>query len=268
MLRIGDFARLGRVTVKALRHYEEEGLLAPREVDRATGYRYYAPEQLEALSWIVLLKDFGFRLDEVRRLLADPAALPDALARRRAALASAIDAESRRLQRLDAFQRMLDGEPPPPVTLRALEPQLAYTLRDRASLESGRITAMFEAAERRARKSRADASPFLLFHEVGDWADQLDVEVCVPVADAIDGARVVPGCAAAGALVYRGPYEQTPSLAGALAAWLTGSGDEITGPIREVYHRFGADQAGYRLPPRVLARSVEDYVTELQVPVA
>ena len=41
LLRIGDFARLGRVTVKALRHYEEEGLLAPREVDRATGYRYW-----------------------------------------------------------------------------------------------------------------------------------------------------------------------------------------------------------------------------------
>ena len=43
MLRIGDFARLGRVTVKALRHYEEEGLLAPREVDPATGYRRYDP---------------------------------------------------------------------------------------------------------------------------------------------------------------------------------------------------------------------------------
>jgi len=37
MLRIGDFARLGGVTVRALRHYDEEGLLAPARVDEATG---------------------------------------------------------------------------------------------------------------------------------------------------------------------------------------------------------------------------------------
>jgi len=61
MLKIGDFARLGRVTVKALRHDEEEGLLKPRDIDPATGYRYYAPEQL---AWIVLLKDFGFRVGD------------------------------------------------------------------------------------------------------------------------------------------------------------------------------------------------------------
>ena len=41
MLRIGDFARLGGVTVRALRHYEAEGLLAPAQVDEATGYRSY-----------------------------------------------------------------------------------------------------------------------------------------------------------------------------------------------------------------------------------
>jgi DNA-binding transcriptional MerR regulator len=268
MLRIGDFARLGRVTVKALRHYEEEGLLAPREVDRATGYRYYGPEQLEPLSWIVLLKDFGFRLDEIRRLLADPSAMPQALAARREALASTLEAESRRLSRLDAFQQMLCGEAPaPPVALRRIEPALAYTLRDRVSLASGRITGMFEAAERQARKARADASPFLLFHD-DDWSDALDVEVCIPVVEEMDGAYLVPGCATAGSVVYRGDYDQTPSLAAALADWLRTSGHQLSGPLREVYHHYGANQAGYRLPHRVLARSPGDFVTELQAPVA
>ena len=41
-LKIGEFSRLGRVTVRALRHYEEIGLLVPEIVDRDTGYRYYA----------------------------------------------------------------------------------------------------------------------------------------------------------------------------------------------------------------------------------
>jgi DNA-binding transcriptional MerR regulator len=59
MLRIGDFSRLSRVSVKALRYYDEIGLLKPVEVDRFTGYRYYSAEQLPRLNRIVALKDPG-----------------------------------------------------------------------------------------------------------------------------------------------------------------------------------------------------------------
>jgi len=45
MLKIGDFSRLSRVSVKALRYYDEIGLLKPVEVDRFTGYRYYSADQ-------------------------------------------------------------------------------------------------------------------------------------------------------------------------------------------------------------------------------
>ncbi len=41
MIRIGDFSRLSRVSVKALRFYDEKGLLKPVQVDPSTGYRYY-----------------------------------------------------------------------------------------------------------------------------------------------------------------------------------------------------------------------------------
>jgi len=40
------------------------------------------------------------------------------------------------------------------------------------------------------------------------------------------------------------------------------------GPVREIYHRFGADQEGYRSPAHVITPSAELYVTELQIPVA
>jgi DNA-binding transcriptional MerR regulator len=46
-LKIGEFSRLGRVTVRALRHYEEIDLLTPEIVDRDTGYRYYSVGQLQ-----------------------------------------------------------------------------------------------------------------------------------------------------------------------------------------------------------------------------
>ena len=52
-LKIGEFSRLGRVTVRALRHYEEIGLLRPEIIDRETGYRYtiehggYKPQDID-----------------------------------------------------------------------------------------------------------------------------------------------------------------------------------------------------------------------------
>ena len=52
MLKIGDFARLGQVSVVTLRHYDEIGLLKPLQVDPSTGYRYYSRAQLHQLSII------------------------------------------------------------------------------------------------------------------------------------------------------------------------------------------------------------------------
>lgn len=52
MLSIGDFARLGQVSVRMLRHYDGIGLLRPARVDAATGYRRYAVDQIARLNRI------------------------------------------------------------------------------------------------------------------------------------------------------------------------------------------------------------------------
>jgi hypothetical protein len=44
MLKIGEFSKLSRVSIRMLRHYDDIGLLKPAEVDRFTGYRYYSPD--------------------------------------------------------------------------------------------------------------------------------------------------------------------------------------------------------------------------------
>ncbi|MCU0486365.1 MAG: GyrI-like domain-containing protein [Anaerolineales bacterium] len=70
MLKIGDFSRLAHVTVKALHHYDQLGLLRPVWVDRYSGYRYYSLEQLPRLNRILALKDLGFSLDQIRELIS------------------------------------------------------------------------------------------------------------------------------------------------------------------------------------------------------
>lgn len=269
MLRIGDFARLARVTIKALRHYDEAGLLRPAHVDRTTGYRYYRPEQLDALNRILLLRDLGFALSDIARLVDAPDLLDAALDRRRAALVDTLAQDRARLRRLDAYRDALAANPaPPPVIPRGVPAVRAVTARAVTAPGDGTITELFETLEVTAKRlrARADASPFLLFHDIrGD--ETMDVEACVPVDRDGDGVRLVAGHALAGTVAYRGPYAQTPSLFAELARWVSASDGTIAGPLREVYHRFGADQRGYRLPPRMLAADAADYLTELQIPI-
>ena len=69
MFNIGEFARLGGVSVRALRHYDEIGLLRPAKVDPLTGYRGYSAAQLGQLNRIMALKELGLSLVQARRLL-------------------------------------------------------------------------------------------------------------------------------------------------------------------------------------------------------
>nr|WP_308189566.1 MerR family transcriptional regulator [Streptomyces sp. CB02980] len=70
MLTIGDFARASRLSARALRRYDELGLLPPARVDPFTGYRYYAVEQLERARLIAWLRRIGMPLAEVGRVCA------------------------------------------------------------------------------------------------------------------------------------------------------------------------------------------------------
>src|SRR5437762_5307744 len=117
MFTIGDFARLGRVSVRMLRHYDAIGLLRPAHVDPATGYRSYQAAQLAELNRIVALKDLGFTLEQVRAMLDDqvgPEQVRGMLALRRADLQSALAAGTQRLAQVEARLRAieLDGQLP------------------------------------------------------------------------------------------------------------------------------------------------------------
>jgi DNA-binding transcriptional MerR regulator len=74
LVSIGEFSRLSRLSPKALRLYDELGLLVPDHVDAATGYRWYADTQLDQARVVALLRRIGVPLAQIRAMLAlDPA---------------------------------------------------------------------------------------------------------------------------------------------------------------------------------------------------
>lgn len=68
LYRIGMFAAMNRVTVKALRFYEEQNLLLPAYINNENGYRFYELSQIQNLHKITALKQAGFTLEEIQKL--------------------------------------------------------------------------------------------------------------------------------------------------------------------------------------------------------
>ena len=83
---IGKVARSARVTVRALRHYDDLGLLRPSG-RLESGYRHYSADDLERLQRILLYRQLGFPLETVKTLVNDPTTDPlDHLRRQHALL--------------------------------------------------------------------------------------------------------------------------------------------------------------------------------------
>jgi DNA-binding transcriptional MerR regulator len=86
LYRAGEFARKASVTIRTLRFYDTEGLLAPSQLSQA-GYRLYSDDDLADLQQILALKFLGFSLEEIKRLRAvGPQRLSDVLAQQKAML--------------------------------------------------------------------------------------------------------------------------------------------------------------------------------------
>lgn len=112
--RIGEFAQLGGVSTKALRHYEKVGLLRPAAVDARTRYRCYAATQLRDLSSILALPDLGLSLPEIRAFLArtgTPSDRRSLLLRLRQSTHHTIEKATQSLNHIEAILDQFENRP-------------------------------------------------------------------------------------------------------------------------------------------------------------
>lgn len=261
MFKIGEFARIGQVTVEALRHYDALGLLKPARVDRFTGYRYYAAGQLGALNRILALKELGFSLEAVGRLLRDdlpPAVFRDLLAARLEAAEREVDEAQARLTRIRAHLTMLELEETmslDEITLKAIEPLLIVSTREIVpSIEEmpDRCAAMFDAVAGWMWANRLPLGPSLSIY-YGDGAEGggIDTECAFVVSGNPSEAPVSEGAGritvrrleavplAATLVITDGFYRKAGGLLPAyqaLGRWVEANGYVMDGLPREVFY--------------------------------
>ncbi|MET7836495.1 MerR family transcriptional regulator [Micromonospora sediminicola] len=278
MFSIGEFAGLGRVSVRMLRHYDAIGLLRPAHVDPHSGYRFYTAVQLRLLNRVTALKDLGFSLQQVQTLIdekVDAAELRGMLRLRRAELAARMRQDTARLAQVDARLRMIESEghmDTGDVVLRSIPAirvaQLSATaagydhptsITENLSPLYPRLTELLErhgVTVTGAAIAWYEPTP----SEPGD--ETIRVHAAFPIGEAevdrADGFEVVtlPPVPDAATALHHGPMSEAFRTGQKIATWIDDNGHRAIEPgfAREVYLDCPMDD-----PDR--------WVTEMQVPV-
>jgi DNA-binding transcriptional MerR regulator len=244
LIPIGRFAQAARLSHKALRLYDENGLLRPVRVDEESGYRYYDWRQVRRARRIALLREGGMSLAEIGRFLDDPS--PAALAAHRARLEAEL---ADRLEILDFVRSTTEEEPMFEVRVKETAEQL-YVSRTRKHVPQDEVEGfVVSTLQELAREHEPAGFPFTLYHGlVGeDGEGEISpVEVCVPAAD---GDRVLPAAEVA-YTVARGSQCRYPQIVGAYDAvweWAKANGRPFAGPPREIYAFEGGEERVFEI---------------------
>lgn len=243
-MRIGDFARIGNVSLRTLRFYGQAGLLKPAHINPENGYRHYDPRQLARLHEIQLFKEMGLSLAEIRGLLArrlNAGELREIFCERRAVLINKMHDDSARLARLDARLHALAGRQNgawPEVRLRQTQPAWVVSLREKIHRYE-EAEDMFEEVERRAGPARVTGERAALWHSCANEGPSIDCEVLRFLKQPVSmrGALRTFQLAAAtvASVVHFGGDQTIENSYRALAAWLASSEFRLSGPKREIY---------------------------------
>ncbi|GJQ34038.1 MAG: MerR family transcriptional regulator [Anaerolineaceae bacterium] len=269
MIRIGDFSKLSRVPVKTLRYYDEMGLLNPVSVDPVTGYRLYEYSQLSIINRILALKDLGFSLEEIGRLLDDDLSaeqIRGMLKLRETETRQRVREEAERLQRVEARLRQIEQENTMSrydVVIKRVDAMKVASVRDVVPTppDQGRLWRELEGCLA-MNHVRASAPCLSLYHDDEYKERDWDIEVCEPITtDVKESARVkvreLPAEETMACVIHHGPFTAIGEAYDAVMKWIAGNGYQIAGPAREVYVREAKN--GSQTDPNT--------VTEVQFPV-
>lgn len=271
MFKIGDFSKLCRVPVSALRYYADIGLLEPVYIDPFTGYRYYSLDQLPRLNRILALKDLGLSLEAIARLLNETVAVSEIqgmLRLREAELAQELENMRERLNRVRSRLKQIEHENglgTHEVLVKTVPVQAVLFIRETIPT-SEHVALLIRETAGVVMGSGVElaAPPMTIFHDSEFKETDLDVEVAYPLAQRAEltfdlgnqrqlMVRDLEALPAAATLLHVGRYDNFQETYTALGRWIETNGYDIGGQPREIYLR----------PPG----ENEPALTEIQIPV-
>ncbi len=269
LLKIGEFARLGQVSVATLRYYDQWGLLKPNTLDPDTGYRSYSLDQLPRLHRIVVLKELGFPLEKIALLLEKDLSieqLQGMFKLKYTQTLEMIETEQARLLHIAARLRHIEQEGTMPnydIRLKSVDPLLIASLREIIPIGADLGRSYSKIVTYLDQQHIQHSLPTMrLFYSHYKWYDNemgIDVETAIPLSIEIPTNEQV--C--------------TRTLLGGLVAYTIHTGSDIAlGQAHTALHQW-IEENRYRIigPPRQIHlqraehTAQNEYVTEVQFPI-
>jgi DNA-binding transcriptional MerR regulator len=260
LVTIGDFSRMTHLSVKALRHYHDVGLLEPADVDPSSGYRLYNADQVALAQVIRRFRDLGMPVDEVRSMLV----AADLETRNKVIIAHLERMESQlaaTAATVTSLKAMLEpAGPPRPIEYRVAEKVEVLAITSTVHVDDfipwwGRAFSDLRQALQESGMTRSGPDGALYPSEFFEL-ELGDVTAFVPVSGnrTYGGGR--PGVevielprAELAVMVHDGPFEDLDQAYGALGSVVTEQAIGVEGPIREHYLRGPfdtTDESSYR----------------------
>jgi len=269
MLKIGDFSKLSRISIRMLRHYDEIGLLVPESVDEFTGYRYYSEAQLLIANRINALKDMGFSLSVISEILKtynDPKVLKKYLLQKQAELKELAEKTGRQLRILETTINRLgkdDSVMEYSVVLKEIPERYVASLRkiipsyDREGMLWEQM--MRELASQNVQIAYP-CNSMAIFHDKEHKEQDVDVEIQIPVQGSRQNTgnvvfKTVPAVLVA-SVTFKGSYDQIAPVNQAIVNWIRDNRYNFNGAMFNIYHVSPAQ-----------TQNPDEFVTEICFPV-
>lgn len=260
---IGEFSRITRVTVKALRLYHEKGVLVPDFIDPESGYRYYAKDQVNDACVIQLLKAMGFSLTEIREVFKEcdeDGDLLQVLQRKRNELEGKVRSYRKSIEEIELILRLESGGIEAAsgafeVVEKRVPDVLVAGIRKLGRY--GEVEQEFRLLGRFAGRV-ATGKAMCLYYDSEYKEDDADFEVCFEVKREVEAEGVICHELSGGnalSVMHLGPYEKIGGAYEKLFESLKECGAVARSPIREIYHKG---------PGMILRGNPEKYLTEVQ----
>lgn len=267
MFRIGEFSKLTQVTIRMLRYYDETGLLKPAYIDPWTGYRMYSTEQLPRLNKIIYLRDSGFQVTEIAKLLEyeQDSLIAEQIDNKYDEIQKTIQAEQEKLRKLAyAKKQLLNGknEMHYNISIKNIPAFQVLSLR-RIIPDYYREEELWKELSSTAARHHIPVSDttFSIYHDMEYKEQNVDVEICALVkktggnADNCIFRITEPEPRMASTMAY-GPFSNIAGAYLAFADWLENSGKYcMSGKSRQIVHRGPWNE-----------ENPEKYLTEIQIP--
>lgn len=266
--KIGDFSRLSRVSVKALRYYDEIGLLKPVTVHSTNRYRYYSVEQLPRLNRVIALKNCGFPLEEVAILMEKDLPMEKVKSILKSRLSGIRQKLNENLDQLLRMQELLENMeylntiPVSKVSIKKIDAILVASIRDVIPTYAD-IWQLYDEVFAYLKRNRIPTvgPPMAIYYDKEYNENNIDVETAVPIShkpERIYRIRIseLPPVELMACVMHRGDYSKIGQAYHSLMTWIGRNGYCITGNEREVY----LNRQENTIDP-------VSFVTELQFPV-